>query len=124
MPPPTGALASSAGIAPGFARGARCAPRQADGDWRDAVLDAYTALDMYMSTVPVRARYDGDASLLPIDIVRLREELKFSTSDANKALGAAFAVASVVSGKRPPKFWNSPGFVDIPGSMISTGGVT
>ncbi|XXT17962.1 hypothetical protein WME94_47815 [Sorangium sp. So ce429] len=78
--------------------------RLVDGDWRDVVLDAYTALEMYMSTVPIRARYDRDPSLTIKDIPRLRKEFKFSTSDANKALGAAFAVAAVVSGRAPPKF--------------------
>ena len=78
--------------------------RLVDGDLRDAVLDAYTGLDMYTPIVPVRARYDSDRSLGPKDIPRLRKELGFTSSDANKALGAAFAVASVVSGKPPPKF--------------------
>jgi hypothetical protein len=78
--------------------------RLIDGELRDAVLDVYTALDMYMPTVPVRARYDRDLSLCPKDIPRLRKEFGFSAADANKALGAAFAVAAVVSGKPPPKF--------------------
>jgi hypothetical protein len=78
--------------------------RLADGDLRDAVLDAYTAMEMYMPTVPVRARYDRDRSLMPKDILRLRKELKFITGDANRALGAALAVASVVSNKPPPVF--------------------
>ncbi len=63
-----------------------------------------TRLDMYTTTVPVRARYDRDPKLVPNDIPRLRSELKFATSEANKALGAAFAVASIVSGRKPPKF--------------------
>ncbi|WP_437625457.1 hypothetical protein [Sorangium sp. So ce1151] len=78
--------------------------RLVNGELRDAVLDMYTALDMYMPTVPVRARYDRDASLTLKDIPRLRKEFGFAVSDANKALGAAFAVAAVVSGKSPPKF--------------------
>jgi hypothetical protein len=30
----------------------RALQRLADEDWRDAVLDSYTALDMYFATVP------------------------------------------------------------------------
>lgn len=82
----------------------RALQRLVDGDERDAVIDAYTALDMYMSTVPVRARYDRDPRLTHAHISSLRQELSFATSDASKALGAGFAVASVVSGQPPPKF--------------------
>jgi hypothetical protein len=82
----------------------RALQRLVDGDWRDVVLDAYTALDMYLPTVPVRARYDRDRSLGPKDIPRLREQLRFSTSESQKSLGAGLAVASVVSGKPPPEF--------------------
>jgi hypothetical protein len=78
--------------------------RLADGDLRDAVVDAYTAMDMYMPTVPVRARYDRNRALAPKDISQLRKDFKFLTRDANKALGAALAVVSVLSGKAPPVF--------------------
>jgi hypothetical protein len=38
----------------------RALQRLAEGATRDAVLDAYTALDMYLSHVPARARYDRE----------------------------------------------------------------
>jgi hypothetical protein len=82
----------------------RALQRLVAGDLRDAVLDAYTALDMYTPTVAVRARYDADPTLTWDDIPRLRSELRQSSSDANKALGAALAVASVVANRPPPKF--------------------
>jgi hypothetical protein len=75
--------------------------RLVEGDERDAIIDAYTALNTYMSTVHIRARYDRE---IRITHAHLRQELGFATSDANKALGAAFAVASVVSGQPVPKF--------------------
>lgn len=78
--------------------------RLVDSDERDAIVDAYTAMDMYMPTVPVRARYDQDSKLTHSDISTLRQQLRVATSDANKALGAALAVASAVSGQAPPKF--------------------
>jgi hypothetical protein len=64
----------------------------------------HTPMDMFMSTVPIRARYDRESNLTPSDIAGLRQQLGFATSEANKALGAALAVTSVVSGQPPPKF--------------------
>jgi hypothetical protein len=81
----------------------RALQRFVEKEWRDAVLDAYTALDMFLTTVPVRARYDRDPNLAPNDIHRLREELAPATNRSEKAIGAALAVISVVSGGAPPK---------------------
>jgi hypothetical protein len=76
--------------------------RLSRGDSRDAVLDAYTAFDMYLSIVPVRARYDRDVSLAPKDIARIRDELAPLTRLSERAIGAALACASLVSGAAPP----------------------
>jgi hypothetical protein len=82
----------------------RALQRLAAGEWRDAVLDGYTALDMYLATVPLRARYDCDRALMPSDLAEVRLELSQATKTSERALGAALAVASVVSGRSPPKF--------------------
>ncbi|WP_394845221.1 hypothetical protein LZC95_50360 [Pendulispora brunnea] len=83
----------------------RALQRLSTGDLRDAVLDAYTALDMYLPNVPLRARYESDKTLTPRDIPGLRSELKkHATRHSERAIGAALAVVSVVSGKAPPHF--------------------
>jgi hypothetical protein len=70
------------------------------GLMRDAVLDAYTAFDMFLGHVPARARYDREPGASPM---RIREEMKQSTQYSERALGAALAMASLVSGHPPPK---------------------
>jgi hypothetical protein len=67
---------------------------------RDAVIDAYTAFDMFLAEVPARARYRSEAGASPR---RLRDELK-SVNTGERALGAACAVASLASGRPPPKW--------------------
>jgi hypothetical protein len=82
----------------------RALQRLANGDWRDAVLDAYTALDMYLPQVPVRARWDRNHSSVPSDLERIMKELKPATRRAENAIGAALAVASVIADGPPPTF--------------------
>lgn len=82
----------------------RALQRFVDGDYRDSLLDAYTALDMYMPTVPVRARYDSDPRLGVADLEGLRRELKSVTRDATSALAAALTAVSVRTGRPPPSF--------------------
>ena len=84
----------------------RAIQRMVDEDWRDAVLDAYTALDMYLATVPIRLRYDTDPTIVPEDIKRLRKEMDPATGNATKAMGAALAVAAVVCRVPPMKISN------------------
>ena len=81
----------------------RALQRYMKGDLRDAVIDAYTAFEMYVATVPVRARYDLDRNLPPKDIPRLRRELKPCTSNAASALAAALATISLLARHAPPK---------------------
>lgn len=82
----------------------RALQRFVDGDYRDSLLDAYTALDMYMPTVPVRARYDSDPRLGVADLEGLRKEFKSVTKDATSALAAALTAVSIRTGLPPPSF--------------------
>jgi len=45
----------------------RALRRVAANDPRDAVLDAYTAFEMYIAEVPIRARYDREKGADPSD---------------------------------------------------------
>lgn len=66
---------------------------------RDAVVDAYTALEMYLSHVPTRARFDREKTRPPAE---LRKDLSQVVKLAERSLGAALAVVSLVSGSAPP----------------------
>lgn len=72
------------------------------GDTRDAILDAYTAFEMYLSDVPARVRYDREKGASP---AALREELKPATARSECAIGAARAAASLATGK-PAITWS------------------
>lgn len=82
----------------------RALQRFVDGDLRDALLDAYTAFDMYMPSVPIRARYDADPQLGVGDIERLRKEFKPVTKDATSAGAAGLAAVAVQTRSAPPNF--------------------
>ena len=70
------------------------------GATRDAVIDAYTAFEMFLVHVPARARYDREKGASPR---ALRDELSAATGTTERAMGAAFTAVSLVSGKAPPK---------------------
>jgi hypothetical protein len=70
------------------------------GNTRDAVIDAYTAFEMYLSHVPARARYDREKGASPAN---LRKDTESATKYAERALAAALATASLVSALPPPK---------------------
>jgi len=78
----------------------RALQRLATGSTRDAVIDAYTAFEIYLSHVPARARYDREKGPTP---TALRRELRAATASAQVALGAALATVSLVSSRPPPK---------------------
>src|SRR5580658_4014832 len=68
---------------------------------RDAVIDAYTAFEMYLADVPVHARYEREEGTT---LRKLREEMKPVTKRAENAIGAARCAVSIVSGG-PPLSW-------------------
>jgi hypothetical protein len=81
----------------------RALQRHAAGQYRDAVLDAFTALEMYCAEVPARYRYDHEKDA---EAAALLEETKPCVRTSERAYGAAFAVASVVSEEPPPRHWS------------------
>jgi hypothetical protein len=78
----------------------RALQRVAIGSPRDAVMDAYTAFEMFLAHVPARARYDREKGASPL---KLLEETKAATKDAQRSLGGALATVSIVSRRPPPK---------------------
>ena len=78
----------------------RALQRLVTGNTRDAVVDAYTAFEMYLAQVPARARYDREAEA---SAQRIRRELDGVSRYAERALGAALAVISLIDGQPPPK---------------------
>lgn len=79
----------------------RALQRLAIGHLRDAVLDAYTALDMCMGQVLLRHLFEarkGSSSL-----AQLRDEFSYVLHRAERTWGAALVVASMASGRTPPK---------------------
>lgn len=78
----------------------RALQRIAIGSPRDAIIDAYTAFEMYLAHLPARARYDREKGASPM---KLRDEMKQATGRAEPALGAALATVSIVSSRPPPK---------------------
>lgn len=88
-------VAQASGWALLFTRAVR---RVAVGNRRDAVLDAYTAFEMYLSQVPARARYDRE---LGAGARALIDDMSKVVKRAEPALGAARAVASLVSASSP-----------------------
>ena len=87
------------------------------GDHRDAVLDIYTAFEMYLAEVPVRARYERESGASP---TKVRAELKRTVSRAELAIGAARASASVVSGK-PEITWSEEKTTKVRNEAIHSG---
>lgn len=96
---PVGLIFQSSGWARLFDRGLE---RLAFGELRDAILDTYTAFEMYLAEVPIRARYDRELGASP---AKLRDEMKAAITRSENAIGAARTAASIVSGK-PAITWN------------------
>lgn len=71
-----------------------------DGNARDAVLDGYTALEMFFALVPVRARYDREKGA---NVSGIRKELATALKSSDRAMAAAMTTASLLTGKAPPK---------------------
>lgn len=78
----------------------RALQRLADGAIRDAILDAYTALEMYLHTVVERVRFEAHPGST-LEAVRI--DLKDATKTADRVMGAALAAIAVRSGSAPPK---------------------
>jgi hypothetical protein len=90
---------------PTFARLFERALRQLGADQaRDAVLDAHTALEMYLRHVPARARYNADPTACPL---ALRDELTEALRFGDRAVGAALATYALVAKSKPPAFPNA-----------------
>jgi len=70
-----------------------------DGNARDALLDGYTALEMFLALVPVRARYDREKGA---KVSVIRTELASALKTSDRAMGAAMVTASLLTGKAPP----------------------
>lgn len=96
---PVGIIFQASGWARLFDRGLE---RLAFGELRDAILDAYTAFEMYLADVPIRVRYDREPGASPS---KLREEMRAAISRSENAIGAARSAASIASGK-PVITWN------------------
>jgi len=77
--------------------------RLVQGQTRDAVLDAYTAFEMYISHVPSRMRYDREPGASPAAI---RDQLAAVLKISDRALAAAMTCASLLSAGEPPSIPN------------------
>jgi hypothetical protein len=81
--------------------------RLAQGRTRDAVIDGYSAFEMFLSWLVLGCAFDRRYPLtIPLDqapLEPLREELKPAIKTAERATGAALALAAALSGKAPPK---------------------
>lgn len=71
----------------------RAVERLASGQTRDAVTDGCTALEMFLSEVPVRARYQNEPGS---QLSTIRSEIKRVVSTSDRALAGSFAVASLL----------------------------
>jgi hypothetical protein len=78
----------------------RALQRLVTGNARDAVIDAYTAFEMYLAHVPVRARYDRELGASPR---ALRSEMESITKLSERTIGAALTAASIAGFCPPPK---------------------
>jgi hypothetical protein len=76
----------------------RAVERLASGETRDAVTDGCTALEMFLSEVPVRARYQSEP-LGQLSIIR--EELRRVVNTSERALAGSFVIASLLGGCAP-----------------------
>jgi hypothetical protein len=97
-----------------FERGLDCLALDAP---RDAVLDAYTAFEMYLAEVPVRARYDREPGATPR---KLRQVMRAATRLTENAIGAARATFSVLSGKPAPT-WSPDKTTNVRNEAIHAG---
>jgi len=79
----------------------RALQRLVTGNTRDAAIDAYTALEIYLSHVPARARYHREGGASPR---QLSQEMEAVSKYAERSLGAALAIISVMTGAPPPRF--------------------
>ncbi len=77
----------------------RALQRLATGYARDAVIDAQTALEMFLAHVPVRAVYDRTGSR-PSEIRKLLNKAQILDS-FERVFGAAVTCAAAVSGQPP-----------------------
>jgi hypothetical protein len=77
----------------------RALQRLAKDATRDAVLDAFTALEMYLATVPERVRFEAQAGA---NLDTIREELKPAVKTSERATAAALVAIAIRSGKKPP----------------------
>jgi hypothetical protein len=74
--------------------------RLATGALRDAVIDAHTALEMFLAHVPVRAIYDRTLGAKPSEI---RKDLNGAQllDSFERTFGAALGMSALVSGASP-----------------------
>jgi hypothetical protein len=74
------------------------------GGYRDAVLDAHSALEMYFAQVPVRARYDREPGA---SVLAIREELKATIKTSDRCRAAAETVISLLTRASPLRLQES-----------------
>jgi hypothetical protein len=67
---------------------------------RDALLDAYSAMEMFLSHVLPRARYDRERDQSPSQV---RDQLKHVTHLAEPARGSALGIISYLTGREAPR---------------------
>jgi hypothetical protein len=78
----------------------RALQRLSRGLARDAILDAYTAFEMFLVHVVVRARYDREPGASP---TQLMSELSDALKTSDRCLAGALVAASIACGGPPPK---------------------
>ncbi|HMJ53189.1 MAG TPA: hypothetical protein VK540_13980 [Polyangiaceae bacterium] len=71
----------------------RAIERLAAGETRDAVTDGCTALEMFLSEVPVRARYQSEPGG---QLSTIRDEIARVVNTSDRALAGSFAVACLL----------------------------
>lgn len=81
----------------------RALQRLAEGATRDAVLDAFTALEMYLATVPERVRFEAHPGAR---LEEVRRQLQPAVKTSERATAAALIAISIRSGKEPPAIPN------------------
>lgn len=107
-------LFQSPGWARLFERGMRRIASEAN---RDGVIDAYTAFEMYLAHVPVRARYDREVGAKP---EALRAELKPVLSTTDRAIASARMAASLIAKGAPP-LWNDQWTAHVRNDAVHSG---
>jgi hypothetical protein len=85
----------------------RALERLVEGRTRDAVLDAYTAFDMFLGWFVLAAafekRYPPPIPLEEAPLGPLREDMKDVLKTAERTTGAALALAAIATGTEPPR---------------------